>query len=343
MRAHRVPVHPARVVGRGGDAGQRLERGRAVLPAPGRDVGGGAELVGRQLGEQLGPRPLDADVRAEPLVGRAGERVAAERGDVDRAVRRRVDGVDVHARARGVGGGDDAGQVRDRADRVGGVGDRDPACAVGEHGLHRARGQLERLRVGLGEAHRRAVALGVDDPRGDVGVVVEPRADDLVAGLERAADGAGERHRQRGHREAEDDLRGRRAEQRAGARAGGLDELVGGVRGGEHAALVGPRPERIQAAIASIALSTICVPAGPSSRVQVTSARPGNCSRFIRGARPRTARARGHAGSSGARAPRRAPASAAGRPRRWARSRCRPRAPSASSAPPCRVPFGPGS
>ena len=51
------------------------------------------------------------------------------------------------------------------------------------------------------------------------------------------------------------------------------------------------RPERIQAAIASIALSIICVPAGPSSRVQVTSARPGKCSRFIRGARPRRAHA----------------------------------------------------
>ena len=201
----------------------------------------GRSLSGVSSVEQLGPRPLDADVRAEPLVGRARERVAAERGDVDRAVRRRVDGVDVHARARGVGGGDDAGQVRDRADRVGGVGDRDPARAVGEDGLDRARGQLERLGIGLGEAHRGAVALGVDDPRGDVGVVVEPRADDLVAGLERAADGAGERHRQRGHREAEDDLRGRRAEQRAGARARGLDELVGGVRGGEHAALVGRR------------------------------------------------------------------------------------------------------
>ncbi len=31
-----------------------------------------------------------------------------------------------------------------------------------------------------------------------------------------------------------------------------------------------PRPERIQASIASIALSTICVPAGPSRRAHVS-------------------------------------------------------------------------
>ena len=119
------------------------------------------------------------------------------------------------------------------------MGDRDPARAIGEHGLDRARGQLERVAVGLGEAHGGARALGVDDPRADVGVVVQARADDLVAGPERAPDRAGEGHRQRGHAEAEDDLRGRRAEQRAGARPRGRDELVGRVRGREDAAVVG--------------------------------------------------------------------------------------------------------
>ncbi len=40
-------------------------------------------------------------------------------------------------------------------------------------------------------------------------------------------------------------------------------------------------PERMKSAIASIAPSTICVPAGPSSRAQ-PSRRPGNRSRFTR-------------------------------------------------------------
>ncbi len=57
-----------------------------------------------------------------------------------------------------------------------------------------------------------------------------------------------------------------------------------------------PRPERIQASMASIALSTICVPAGPSSRAQAASARPGKRSRFMRGARRRRARARRRGG-----------------------------------------------
>ncbi len=39
------------------------------------------------------------------------------------------------------------------------------------------------------------------------------------------------------------------------------------------------RPERIQSVMASIALSTICVPPGPSRRAQ-PSARPGKRSRF---------------------------------------------------------------
>ena len=137
------------------------------------------------------------------------------------------------------GGGDDPGEVGDRADGVGGVGDRDPARALRQHGLDGARRQLERLALRLGEAHGRARALGVDHPRADVGVVVEARADDLVAWRERAPDGAGEGHRQRGHAEAEDDLARGRAEQRAGARARRRDELVGRVRRRERAAVVG--------------------------------------------------------------------------------------------------------
>jgi hypothetical protein len=122
------------------------------------------------------------------------------------------------------------------------VGDRDPARALGQHGLDRARGQLERAAVRLGEAHRGARALGVDDPRADVGVVVQTRADDLVARSERAPDRARKGHRQRGHAEAEDDLLRWRAEQRARARPRRRDELVGRVRRREHAAVVGAAP-----------------------------------------------------------------------------------------------------
>jgi hypothetical protein len=55
------------------------------------------------------------------------------------------------------------------------------------------------------------------------------------------------------------------------------------------------RPERMNAAMASIALSTICVPAGPSSRAQPPD-RPGKRSRFTTAPAP-PARARRRAGS----------------------------------------------
>ena len=152
MGAQLLAVEARHEVGGRADADQRLEGQRAELPALGHGVRGGAQLVGREVGQQLGARPQDPDVRPEPLVGRARQRVAAEGGDVDRAVRRGVDGVDEDARAGGVGGRDDARQVGDGADRVGRGGDRDPARARREHGLDRGGGQLERLAVGLGEA-----------------------------------------------------------------------------------------------------------------------------------------------------------------------------------------------
>ena len=77
-----------------------------------------------------------------------------------------------------------------------------------------------------------------------------------------------------------------------------------------------PRPERIQSSIAAIALSTICVPAGPSRRAQLPAA-PGKRSRFMR-ARRRRAPARRRADSSTARPRRPRPPSASRPPRRSA-------------------------
>src|SRR2546430_11316904 len=57
---------------------------------------GGPQLVGAEPLEQLGPRPEDRLVRAEPLVARADQRVAVERLDVELAVRRRVDRSEEH-------------------------------------------------------------------------------------------------------------------------------------------------------------------------------------------------------------------------------------------------------
>ena len=73
-------------------------------------------------------------------------------------------------------------------------------------------------------------------------------------------------------------------------------------------------PERMNAAIASIAVSTICVPAGPSRRTQLPAS-PGKRSRFT-GAPVRRAPARRRAGSSATRKRSRDPPSASRPPRR---------------------------
>ena len=234
-----LPVGAEQVVGGRADAGQRLERQRAQLPAVRDGVGRRADLVGLELLQQLGTAAQDPDVRAEPLVGRAREHVGVQLLDVDPAVGRRVHGVDVHAGTGGVGGGDDAGQVGNGADRVGRGGDGDVPRAVGEHGVDGCRRELERLRLRLGEAHGGLRAGGGEQPRRDVGVVVEPRAHDLVAGAQRASGGRREAHREVGHAGAEDDALRVGAEQRRDARARGGDELVGALGGREQAAVVG--------------------------------------------------------------------------------------------------------
>ena len=75
-------------------------------------------------------------------------------------------------------------------------------------------------------------------------------------------------------------------------------------------------PERMNSAIASIAESTICVPAGPSSRTQLPAS-PGKRSRFTAAPAPR-APARRRAGSSRAPPRSRDPPSASRPPRRSA-------------------------
>ena len=242
-------------------------------------------MSGVSSASSLGSCPQHADVRAEPLVGRAGERVAAERGDVDRPVRRGVHRVDVDARAGRVGGVDDAAQVGDRADRVGGVGDRDPAGLVGQHRLDGARRQLERS--GSGSAKRIAPPLrSAWMTHGRTLASWSRRVTTTSSpGSQRAPDRPREGHRQRRHVGTEDDLGGG-APSNAPARRGPRE----GVRRCGAAANTPPwlalRPERIQASIATIALSTICVPAGREAG-PAPSARPGKRSRFTRSVRPR--------------------------------------------------------
>ena len=142
--------------------GDALEVDRPRLPRVGRLVGRRPHLVGAVLLEQLAAPVEDADVRAEELVGRADEEVAPERRDVDRAVRRVVDGVDVGERARLAA---ERGQPGDVVDRPGAV--RRPA----ERGDTRAPRELRGEVVDVDDARLR-VDAGLAD--GDAAVARRP-------------------------------------------------------------------------------------------------------------------------------------------------------------------------
>ena len=106
---------------RGERAGDAL-----VVRGPGLEpVVRGPDLVGGQAVEDVGLAVQHADVRAKPLVGRAGEEVRVEGADVDRAVGGVGDRVDERQGADFMRARDDLTDRIDRADRVAGVAHRD--------------------------------------------------------------------------------------------------------------------------------------------------------------------------------------------------------------------------
>ena len=97
----RVPPQRAEVVDRGDEAGEQLERRRAGLVAPAdRDFGAGRTLYGRH--DSSSSRRPNASPRCGPknLYGEQSSTSAPSGRDVDRAVRRVVDGVDPGERPR---------------------------------------------------------------------------------------------------------------------------------------------------------------------------------------------------------------------------------------------------
>jgi hypothetical protein len=119
--ADRVEVVDGRV-----EPGEQLIRQRAGLEAaPQRAGGRGARLVGPPLPHHLGPPAGHAEVRAAELVRRANQHVGPDGANVDRLVRRVVDGVYPGERAGFVRKLAHAAGVGDRADRVRRPGERD--------------------------------------------------------------------------------------------------------------------------------------------------------------------------------------------------------------------------
>ena len=182
-------------------------------------------LVGAVALEQLGPAEQDADVRAEELVRRADQEVAPDRGHVDRAVRGEVDGVDVRERARIAAERAQGGDVVHRAGAVRCPAERGDPRAVGEQGGKCVGVDDADLRVDRDLAHGHAAILGRKQPRRDVGVVVEPGHQHLVARAQVAEERPRGVHRERRHVRAEHDLARLGAEEARRLRAGVCEDL----------------------------------------------------------------------------------------------------------------------
>ena len=298
VRLDRVPAELVDVVDRGDEAGEQLVRERARLEARADGLGrGGPHLVRAPALEDFGAPEREPEMRAEELVRRAEEHVDAERGDVDRPVRRVVHRVGPGERADGVRELRDAARVDERPDAFDASGNATTRVRSLELRLEIV--EVERRVVAeLDELHGEIEVVRELEPRRDVPVVVELRREDLVAGAELAADRARQREVERRHVLAEDDLvrrapRNLAAASRAFATSASLRTLASNAP---------PRfafDSRRYAAIASITESGVCVPPGPSNSAQ-SERKEENLARIAFTSRASAATTRGYPVGGGA-------------------------------------------
>jgi len=218
--ADRVKVVDGRVEPR-----EQLVRLRAGLEAAPQRAGGRRPgLVGPPSLDHLGPPVGGAKVRPAELVRRADQHVGIDAADVDRLVRRVVDGVHPGQRAGLVRELAYAAGVGDRADRVGGPGERDYLGARPELALQVP--DVEgRVVVQLDVPDHEVPVVRDLQPGSDPRVVVQAGDEDLVARAERARSGPGQREVERGHVGPEDHLAGLAAEEPGRLALGLLEDL----------------------------------------------------------------------------------------------------------------------
>ena len=207
-------------------------------------VARGPGLVGPPPFDHLGPPVGDTEMGAAELVRRADQHVGVDVTDVDRLVRRVVDGVHPGQRPGRVRELAHAAGVGDRADRVGGPGERDHLGPRPELAFQVAEVQ-GRVVVQLDVPHHQIAVVRDLQPGRDAGVVVEARDQDLVARAERAGRGPGQREVERGHVGPEDHLAGLAAQEPGRLALGLLEDLPDPEAGGVARAQVGAGlPER---------------------------------------------------------------------------------------------------
>jgi hypothetical protein len=247
------PSDRVQVVDGGVESREQLVRLRAGLEAaPQRAGRRWPGLVGPPPFDHLAPPVGDPKVRAAELVRRADQHVGTDVADVDRLVRRVVDGIHPGQRPGRVRELADAAGVCDRADRVGGPGERDHLGARSELALQVREVQC-RVVVELDVPDHEIAVVRDFQPGRDARVVVQARDEDLVARAERAGGGPGQRKVKRGHVGPEDHLARLAAEEPGCLALGLLEDLPDTDARGVACAQVGAGfPERLRDRVADL-------------------------------------------------------------------------------------------
>ena len=183
-------------------------------------------------------------MRAEELVGRTDQEIAADRLYVGCDVRRRLDGVDVGPGTRGAGSPADLGDVVERTREITRSPDTNQPCARIQQAVELVEVELESLHVKRQPANGEAMVASHQHPGVHVGVMLHARQHDLVAGAGAGrnvpADGSRKMERDRRHVGAEDDfVRGRRVEKIRHCPQRGVNDLTREHRAPKRAAEVG--------------------------------------------------------------------------------------------------------
>jgi len=233
------------VVDGGVEPREQLVRQRAGLEAA-------PQRAGRRRPGLVGPPPLDhlgppvghAEMRTAELVRRADQHVRPDVADVDRLVRRVMDGVHPGQRPGLVRKPAHPAGVGDCADRVRGPGERDHLGARSELALQ-VREVQGRVVAQFDVPDHQITVVRDLQPGRHARVVVQARDEDLVTRAERAGSRPGQREVERGHVRPEDHFPGLAAQEPGRLTLGLGQDLADPDAGGVARAEVGAGlPER---------------------------------------------------------------------------------------------------